>query len=52
MNQNVKHVMFNHLVLEGSAYDVSRMQGEIIQHIPKARNFFTLGKGKFEIVSI
>ena len=47
MSENVKQVTYQHVVLEGSAYEVGRLQGEAIKNIPEAKNFFCSGKGKF-----
>lgn len=34
MNANIKEVTFNHVVLEGTAYEAGKMQGEWIRQIP------------------
>ncbi|GAK56006.1 choloylglycine hydrolase [Candidatus Vecturithrix granuli] len=47
MSQDSKQITFQHIVLEGSAYEVGRLQGEIIKNVPEARKFYCSGKGKF-----
>ncbi len=38
---NIRNFTYTHAVLEGTAYEVGRQQGEIIQRIPAAAKFFT-----------
>jgi predicted choloylglycine hydrolase len=46
MQQHIKSVTYNHVVLEGTPYDVGKFQGAIIKHVPEAVNFFASGQGK------
>ena len=33
MQQHIKSVIYNHVILEGTPYDVGKFQGEIIKHV-------------------
>jgi len=47
MSKQEKQIIFNHVVLEGSAYEVGRLQGERMKAIPGAAAFFASGRGAF-----
>ncbi len=44
MSQNVTHCSFNHVILQGSAYDAGVQQGQVIQQIPGFTQFLQSGK--------
>ena len=45
MTQHTKQVVFQHHVLEGTAYEAGRQQGEIINRIPPLKQWFCGGTG-------
>jgi predicted choloylglycine hydrolase len=43
MTQQTKQAVYQHLVLEGSAYEVGRRQGELIKQVPPVKEWFGSG---------
>lgn len=49
MNKNtIKEVVFKHVILEGTSYEVGRMQGELLKNYPELISFYTTPNPNFE----